>query len=44
VFFQDLVKPFIKEEADQVVKKPPDQAMESSLTAPAVPPTTNADD
>jgi hypothetical protein len=54
VFIQDLVKPSIKEEADQMVKKPPDQPLvttvpppsttESSLTTPAVPPTTNADD
>jgi hypothetical protein len=54
VFVQDLVKLSIKEEIDQVVKKPPDQPLvttvpppsttESSLTTPAVPPTTNADD
>jgi ribonuclease HI len=54
VFVQDLVKPSIKEEANQVVKKPPDQPLvatvphpsttESSLTAPAVPLTTNAND
>jgi hypothetical protein len=54
VFVQDLVKPSIKEEANQVVKKPPDQPLvatvpppsttESSLTAPVVPSTTNADD
>jgi hypothetical protein len=54
VFVQDLVKPSIREEADQVVEKPPDQPlvatvpppsiMESSLTTPAVPPTTEADD
>jgi hypothetical protein len=54
VFVQDLVKPSIKEEANQVVEKPLDQplvatvpplsTMESSPTTPAVPPTTNADD
>jgi hypothetical protein len=54
VFVQDLVKPSIKEEADQVVKKPPDQPLvamvpppsttESSPTTPAVPPTTNTND
>jgi hypothetical protein len=54
VFIQDLVKPSIKEEAGQVVEKPPDQPLvamvpppsttESSLTTPVVPPTTNADD
>jgi hypothetical protein len=54
VFVQDLVKPSIKEEADQVVEKPPDQPMvatvpppstkESSPTTPAVPPTTTTDD
>jgi hypothetical protein len=54
VFAQDLVKPSIKEEADQVVKKPPNQplvatvpppsATESSSTTPTVPPTTNAND
>jgi hypothetical protein len=54
MFVQDLVKPSIKEEADQVVEKPLDQPLvatvpalsttESSLTTPAVPPTTAADD
>jgi hypothetical protein len=54
VFIQDLVKPSIKEEANQVVEKPPDQplvatvpppsAMESSPITLAVSPTTNADD
>jgi hypothetical protein len=54
VFVQDLVKSSIKEEADQVVEKPPDQplvatvpppsATESSLTTLVVSPTTNADD
>jgi hypothetical protein len=54
VFVLDLVKPSIKEEADQVVEKPPDQplvamvpppsTMESSPTTLAVPSTTNADD
>jgi hypothetical protein len=54
LFIQDLVKPSIKEEADQVVEKPPDQPlvttvpppsiMEFSLTTPAVPPTNDADD
>jgi hypothetical protein len=48
VFVQDLVKPSIKEEADQVVEKPPDQPLvatvpppsttESSLTTPVVTP------
>jgi hypothetical protein len=54
VFVQDLVKPSIKEEADQVVGKPPDQPLvatvppssttEFSPTTPVVPPTTNTDD
>jgi hypothetical protein len=54
MFVQDLVKPSIKEEAGQVVKKPLDQPLvamvpplsttESSLITPTVPPTTNADD
>jgi hypothetical protein len=54
VFVQDLVKPSIKEETDQVVEKPLDQPlvatvplpsiMEPFLTTPAVPPTTNTDD
>jgi ribonuclease HI len=54
MFVQDLVKPSIKEEADQVVEKPPDQPLvatvplpsttESSLTTPVVTPTTNNDD
>jgi hypothetical protein len=54
VLIQYLVKPSIKEEADQVVEKPPDQplvatvpppsTMESSPKTPAVPPTTNTDD
>jgi hypothetical protein len=54
MFVQDLVKPSIKEEVDQVVEKRPDQPLvatvpplsitESSLTAPVVPSTTNADD
>jgi hypothetical protein len=54
VFVQDLVKPSIKEEADQVVGKPPDQPLiamvpptsttEFSPTTPIVPPTTNTDD
>jgi hypothetical protein len=53
MFVQDLVKPSIKEEVDQVVEKPLDQPLmatvpppsttESSLTAPVVP-STNADD
>jgi hypothetical protein len=53
MFVQDLVKPFIKEEADQVVEKPPDQPLvatvpppsttESSATTLAVPSTTNVD-
>jgi hypothetical protein len=51
---QDLVKPSIKEETDQVVEKPPDQPLvatvplpstiESSPTTPTVPLTTNTDD
>jgi hypothetical protein len=50
VFVQDLVKPSIKEEADQVVKKPlvatvpPPSTTESSLTTPVIPPITNTDD
>jgi hypothetical protein len=54
VFVQDLVKPSIKEEADQVVDKPLDQPLvatvpppsttESHPTTPVVPPTTNTDD
>jgi ribonuclease HI len=54
VLIQYLVKPSIKEEADQVVEKPPDQplvatvpppsTMESSPKTPAVPPTINTDD
>jgi hypothetical protein len=54
VFVQDLVKPSIKKEADQVVEKPLDQPLvatvpppsttESSPTTLAVPPTTNSDD
>jgi hypothetical protein len=54
VFVQDLVKLSIKEEADQVVEKPPDQPLvatvpplsstESSPTTLVVPLTTNADD
>jgi hypothetical protein len=54
VFIQDLIKPFIKEEPDQVVEKPPNQPlvapvpppriMESFLTTSAVPPTTNTED
>jgi hypothetical protein len=54
MFIQDLIKPSIKEEANQVVEKPPDQPLvatvpplsttESSPTTPTVPPTTNADD
>jgi hypothetical protein len=54
VFVQNLVKPSIKEEVDQMVKKPPDQPLvamvppsstiESSPTTPVVPPTTNTDD
>jgi hypothetical protein len=54
VFVQDLVKPSIKEEADQVVEKPPNQPLvatvpppsttESSPTTPAVPLSTNTDD
>jgi hypothetical protein len=54
VFVQDLVKPSIKEEADQVVEKPPDQplvatvpppsATESSPTTLAISSTINADD
>jgi hypothetical protein len=53
VFFQDLVKPSIREEEDHVVEKPPDQPLvatvpppsttEPSATTPAVPPTINAD-
>jgi hypothetical protein len=54
VFVQDLVKPSIKEEADQVVEKPLDQPLvamvpppsitEPFSTTPAVPPTTNTED
>jgi hypothetical protein len=54
VFVEDLVKPSFKEEADQVVEKPPDQPlvamvpppsiMESFSTTPAVPLTTNTED
>jgi hypothetical protein len=54
VFVQDLVKLSIKEEANQVVEKPPDQPLvatvpppsttESSPTTFAVPLTTNTDD
>jgi hypothetical protein len=54
MFVQDLVKPSIKDEADQVVEKPPDQHLvatvpppnttDSSLTTLVVPPTTNTDD
>jgi ribonuclease HI len=54
VFVQDLVKPSIKEEADQVVEKPPNQPLvatvpppsttESSPTTPEVPLSTNTDD
>jgi hypothetical protein len=54
VFIQDLVKPSIKDEADQVVEKPLDQHLvamvpssnttESSSTMPVVPLTTNTDD
>jgi hypothetical protein len=54
MFVQDLVKPSIKEEANQVVEKPPDQPLvatvpppsvtESSSTTLTVSPTTNADD
>jgi hypothetical protein len=54
VFVQDLLKPSIKEEADQVVKKPLDQPLvaavpppsntESSLTTSVVPLTTNTKD
>jgi hypothetical protein len=54
MFVQDLVKPSVKEEADQVVKKPPDQPLvaavpppiitESFPTRPTVPLTTNTDD
>jgi hypothetical protein len=54
VFVQDLVKPSVKEEADLVVEKPPDQPLvatvlppsitESSPTTSAVPPTTNTED
>jgi hypothetical protein len=53
VFIQDLVKPSVKEEADQVVKKPPDQPLvatvpplsitESSPTTSIVPPTNNTE-
>jgi hypothetical protein len=53
MFVQDLIKSSIKEEADQVVEKPPDQPLvatvpppsttESSLTTPAIPPATNID-
>jgi hypothetical protein len=54
MFVQDLVKPSVKEEADQVVEKlldqplvatvPPPGITESFATAPAVPPTTNTKD
>jgi ribonuclease HI len=54
VFVQDLVKPSVKEEADQVVEKPPDQPLvaavlppsitESFPTTSTVPPTTNTED
>jgi hypothetical protein len=54
VFIHDLLKLSIKEEADQVVEKPPDQPLvaavpplsitESSPTTSAVPPTTNTED
>jgi hypothetical protein len=54
MFVQDLVKPSVKEEADQVVEKPPDQPLvatvpppsitESSSTTSTVPPTTNTED
>jgi hypothetical protein len=54
VFVQDLVKSSVKEEADQVVEKLPDQPLvatvpppgitESFVTAPAVPLTTNTKD
>jgi hypothetical protein len=54
VFVQDLVKPSVKEEADQVVEKPLDQPLvatvpppsitKSSPTTFAVPPTTNTKD
>jgi hypothetical protein len=54
VFVQDLVKLSIKEEADQVVEKPPDQPLVATVplpsitepfpTTPAVPPTTNTND
>jgi hypothetical protein len=54
VFVQDLVKPSIKEEADQVVEKPLDQPLVATVplssitepfpTTPVVPPTTNTDD
>jgi hypothetical protein len=54
VFVQDLVKPSVKEEADQVVEKPPYQPLvatvpppsitESFPTTSAVPPTTNTED
>jgi hypothetical protein len=54
VFVQDLVKPSVKEEANQVVEKHPDQPLvatvpppcitESFSTTPAVPPTTNTED
>jgi hypothetical protein len=54
MFVQDLLKPSVKEEADQVVEKPPDQPLvavvpppsitKSSLTTSVVPPTTNTED
>jgi hypothetical protein len=54
VFVQDLLKPSVKEEADQVVKKPLDQPLvaavpppsntESSPTTSTVPLTTNTKD
>jgi hypothetical protein len=54
MFVQDLVKPSIKEETDQVVETPLDQPLvatvplpsttESSPTTPTVPLTTNTDD
>jgi ribonuclease HI len=54
MFVQDLVKPSIKEEANQVVRTPPHQLLVVAVpppstteifpTTPVVPPTTNTDD
>jgi hypothetical protein len=54
MFIQDIVKPSVKEEADQVVKKPLDQLLVATVSPPsitesfpttlAVPPITNTED